>query len=210
MANTYIDYTATSNQTSFSFTFPVLLESHVVVEINSVAKTYNTDYTVNKTAGTVTLQLGGVVGAGATTGDIVRVRRVSDKSTDLVDFADGSRLSATRLDLAYQHNRYLNEESQEIADGAISEVDSGGTTFLDASNRETRNLPNPTTNNSASNKTYTDAGDASTLSSAQTYADSEMLRHYLVRKLTQTQETLLHLQALMRIQIQELLLRLQI
>ena len=64
MANTYIDYTATSNQTSFSFTFPVLLESHVVVEINGVAKTYNSDYTVNKTSGTVTLQLGGVVGAG--------------------------------------------------------------------------------------------------------------------------------------------------
>lgn len=156
MANTYIDYTATSNQTSFSFTFPVLLESHVVVEINGVAKTYNTDYTVNKSSGTVTLQLGGSVGAGATTGDIVRIRRVSDKATDLVDFADGSRLSATRLDLAYQHNRYLNEESAEISDGAISEITVGGVTSLDAKQRKIVNLPTPSNPQEASNKSYVD------------------------------------------------------
>ena len=156
MANTYIDYTATSNQTSFSFTFPVLLESHVVVEINGVAKTYNTDYTVNKTSGTVTLQLGGSIGTGATTGDIVRIRRVSDKATDLVDFADGSRLSATRLDLAYQHNRYLNEESAEISDGAISEITVGGVTSLDAKQRKIVNLPTPSNPQEASNKSYVD------------------------------------------------------
>ena len=156
MANTYIDYTATSNQTSFSFTFPVLLASHVVVEINGVAKTYNTDYTVNKTSGTVTLQLGGSVGTGATTGDIVRIRRVSDKATDLVDFADGSRLSATRLDLAYQHNRYLNEESAEISDGAISEITVGGVTSLDAKQRKIVNLPTPSNPQEASNKSYVD------------------------------------------------------
>jgi hypothetical protein len=156
MANTYIDYTATSNQTSFSFTFPVLLESHVVVEINGVAKQYNTDYTVNKTSGTVTLQLDGSVGVGATSGDIVRIRRVSDKATDLVDFADGSRLSATRLDLAYQHNRYLNEESAEISDGAISEITVGGVTSLDAKQRKIVNLPTPSNPQEASNKSYVD------------------------------------------------------
>lgn len=156
MANTYIDYTATSNQTSFSFTFPVLLESHVVVEINGVAKTYNTDYTVNKTSGTVTLQLGGVVGAGATTDDVVRIRRVSDKGTDLVDFADGSRLSATRLDLAYQHNRYLNEESAEISDGAIGEITVSGVAALDAKQRKVVNLTTPTNPQDASNKSYVD------------------------------------------------------
>ena len=156
MANTYIDYTATSNQTSFSFTFPVLLESHVVVEINGVAKQYNTDYTVNKTSGTVTLQLGGVVGAGATTDDVVRIRRVSDKGTDLVDFADGSRLSATRLDLAYQHNRYLNEESAEISDGAIGEITVSGVAALDAKQRKVVNLTTPTNPQDASNKSYVD------------------------------------------------------
>ena len=154
MANTYTDYTATSNETSFSYGFTVLLAAHVAVEINGVAKTYNTDYTVDKTTSVVTLQLGGIVGTGATAGDIVRLRRSSDPSNDLVDFADGSRLSASRLDLAYQHNRFLNEEASEISDGAITEVTAGGSTFLDAQNREVKNLPAPTTGGSATNKTF--------------------------------------------------------
>ena len=172
MANTYTDYTAGSNETSFSYSFTVLLESHVAVEINGTPITYNTDFTVDKATSVVTLQLGGVVGAGATAGDIVRVRRQSNPSTDLVDFADGSRLSASRLDLAYQHNRFLNEEASEISDGAIGEVTAGGSTFLDAQSREVKNLPAPTTGGSATNKTYVDAQDATTLSSAQTYADT--------------------------------------
>lgn len=172
MANTYTDYTAGSNETSFSYSFTVLLESHVAVEINGQPITYNTDFTVNKATSVVTLQLGGIAGAGATAGDIVRVRRKSNPSTDLVDFADGSRLSSSRLDLAYQHNRFLNEEASEISDGAISEVTAGGSTFLDAQSREVKNLPAPTTGGSATNKTYVDAQDATTLSSAQAHANS--------------------------------------
>ena len=68
MPNTYTDYTATANQTSFSYSFPVLLESHVAVEINGLKKTFNTDYLVDKATSVVTLQLGGIVGAGASEG----------------------------------------------------------------------------------------------------------------------------------------------
>ena len=156
MANTYTDYTAGSNETSFSYGFAVLLAAHVAVEINGVAKTYNTDYTVDKTTSVVTLQLGGIVGTGATAGDIVRLRRRSDPSNDLVDFADGSRLSASRLDLAYQHNRFLNEEASEISDGAIGETTIAGVAFLDATAREIRNISAPTTNTSAVTKQYVD------------------------------------------------------
>ena len=156
MANTYTDYTASSNETSFSYGFTALLAAHVAVEINGVAKTYNTDYTVDKTTSVVTLQLGGIVGTGATAGDIVRLRRRSDPSNDLVDFADGSRLSASRLDLAYQHNRFLNEEASEISDGAIGETTIAGVAFLDATSREIRNISAPTTNTSAVTKQYVD------------------------------------------------------
>jgi len=179
MANTYTDISATANQTSFSYSFPVLLESHVAVSINGVSKTYNTDFIVDKATSVVTLQLGGIVGAGAQAGDIVRVRRRSDPSTDLVDFADGSRLAASRLDLAYQHNRYLNEEASEVSDGAIGEQTVGGVTFLNGANREIRNLATPTTVSSAATKQYVDdlqtltqTNDATTLASAQAHADS--------------------------------------
>lgn len=156
MPNTYTDYSATANQQSFSYSFPVLLAEHVAVEINGVTKTYNTDYKVDKTTSVVTLQLGGITSAGASSGDIVRIRRKSDPATDLVDFADGSRLSASRLDLSYQHNRYLNEEASEISDGAIGETTVAGTTFLNATAREIRNLSTPTTDNSATTKRYVD------------------------------------------------------
>lgn len=172
MANTYTDISATANQTSFSYSFPVLLESHVAVSINGVSKTYNTDFIVDKATSVVTLQLGGVVGAGAQAGDVVRVRRRSDPSTDLVDFADGSRLAASRLDLAYQHNRYLNEEASEVSDGAIGEQTVGGVTFLNGADREIRNLATPTTVSSATTKQYVDDNDATTLASAQAHADA--------------------------------------
>ena len=58
MPNTYTDYSATANQQSFSYSFPVLRAEHVAVEINTVTQTYNTDYTVDKTTSVVTLQLG--------------------------------------------------------------------------------------------------------------------------------------------------------
>ena len=86
----------------------------------------------------------------------MRIERVSDKATDLVDFADGSRLSATRLDLAYQHNRYLNKESTEISDGAIGEITVSGETALDAKQRKVVNLTTPTNPQDASNKAYVD------------------------------------------------------
>ena len=35
MPNTYTDYSATANQQSFSYSFPVLLAEHVAVEINT-------------------------------------------------------------------------------------------------------------------------------------------------------------------------------
>tara|TARA_X000000950_G_scaffold288115_1_gene403370 strand:- start:3795 stop:5129 length:1335 start_codon:yes stop_codon:yes gene_type:complete len=173
MPNTYTDYTSTANQTSFSYSFPVLLESHVAVEINGVKKTFDTDYLVDKTTSVVTLQLGGIVGAGASEGEIVRIRRQSNPSTDLVDFADGSRLSASRLDLAYQHNRYLNEEASEISDGAIGEVTADGSTFLDAQFREIKNLPAPTVNSSAANKLYVDSRIATTTTNLTAFGQDD-------------------------------------
>lgn len=173
MPNTYTDYTATANQTSFSYSFPVLLESHVAVEINGLKKTFNTDYLVDKATSVVTLQLGGIVGAGASEGEIVRIRRQSNPSTDLVDFADGSRLSASRLDLAYQHNRYLNEEASEISDGAIGEVTADGSTFLDAQFREIKNLPAPTVNSSAANKLYVDSKIATTTTNLTAFGQDD-------------------------------------
>lgn len=149
MANTYVDYTATAAQTDFAFTFPYLEDAHVVVEIDGVQKTLTTDYTISTSPSTKI-----VLTSGATAGQIVRVRRKSQPDTDLVDFVNGSVLTETELDRAYLHNRYLNEEIQELNDISLQK-EVGGTDW-DADNAKIKNVGTPTLTADATTKQYVD------------------------------------------------------
>ena len=149
MANTYVDYTATASQTDFAFTFPYLEDAHVVVEIDGVQKTLTTDYTISTSPSTKI-----VLTSGATAGQIVRVRRKSQPDTDLVDFVNGSVLTETELDRAYLHNRYLNEEIQELNDISLQK-EVGGTDW-DAGNAKIKNVGTPTLTADATTKQYVD------------------------------------------------------
>jgi hypothetical protein len=146
MANTYVDYTATAAQTDFAFNFPYLEDEHVTVEINGVATTLFTIVT--------SPALKVVLDSGATAGDIVRVRRVSQRDTNLVDFQNGSVLTEAELDRAYLHNRYLAEEISELNDQSL-QVEAGGTEW-DAKGLRIKNVGNPTDTTDASNKLYVD------------------------------------------------------
>ena len=147
MANTYVDYTASASQTDFAFSFPYLEDTHVVVEIDGVDKTITTDFTI-PSVGLVRLN------SGATAGQAVRVKRISDFATDLVNFVNGSVLNEADLDRAYQHNRYLNEEAAEGNDASMQIV--GGGTDFNAANKKIVNLASPTASNDATNKDYVD------------------------------------------------------
>lgn len=147
MANTYVDYTASASQTDFAFSFPYLEDTHVVVEIDGVDKTITTDFTI-PSVGLVRLN------SGATAGQAVRVKRISDFATDLVNFVNGSVLNEADLDRAYQHNRYLNEEAAEGNDASMQLV--GGGTDFNAANKKIVNLASPTASNDATNKDYVD------------------------------------------------------
>ena len=147
MANTYVDYTASASQTDFAFSFPYLEDTHVVVEIDGVDKTITTDFTI-PSVGLVRLN------SGATAGQAVRVKRISDFATDLVNFVNGSVLNEADLDRAYQHNRYLNEEAAEGNDASMQIV--GGGTDFNANNKKIVNLASPTASNDATNKDYVD------------------------------------------------------
>lgn len=149
MANTYVDYTATAAQTDFAFTFPYLEDAHVVVEIDGVQKTLTTDYTISTSPSTKI-----VLTSGATAGQIVRVRRKSQPDTDLVDFVNGSVLTETELDRAYLHNRYLNEEIQELNEISLQK-EVGGTDW-DADNAKIKNVGTPTLTADATTKQYVD------------------------------------------------------
>ena len=150
MANTYVDYTATAAQTDFAFTFPYLEDEHVVVEIDGSA---TTAFSIVTTPSTKI-----VLDSGATAGQKVRVRRKSQPDTDLVDFENGSVLTESELDRAYQHNRFLNEEISELNDASLQKA--VGSDDWDAKSQKLTNLADPTEAQDAATKNYVDTQDA--------------------------------------------------
>jgi hypothetical protein len=146
MANTYVDYTATAAQTDFPFSFSYLKAEHVKVEINGVDTAAFSIVTSpsNKV----------VLNSGATAGQIVRVRRSSQPGTNLVDFENGSVLTETELDFAYQHNRFLNEELAELNEASL-QIGPGGTDW-DAKSNKILNVSTPTLTSDAATKNYVD------------------------------------------------------
>jgi len=161
MANTYVDYVGSdgtgSGNKEFAFTFPYIKTSHVVVEINQgpaggTNKWERTsDFTV-ETSPTTRVVL------NSTPNSLwkIRVLRDSEANEGLVDFANGSVLTETELDNAYQHNRYLAEEAEEgKTGGGLTKGETSGQFDADALRIE--NLADPDSDDDAVNKGYADS-----------------------------------------------------
>jgi len=158
MANTYVDYTGDGSETDFNFTFPYIKTAHVAVEINEgptgglnkwVRKTLTTDYSVQTSPTTfvrfVTAPANNVK---------VRVLRDSEANIGIVDFANGSVLTETELDNAYEHNRYLAQEAEEgIGGGSLSKK---GGDHYNADGLKIENIADPENDGDAVNKGYAD------------------------------------------------------
>tara|TARA_R100000808_G_scaffold24046_2_gene54409 strand:- start:2230 stop:3627 length:1398 start_codon:yes stop_codon:yes gene_type:complete len=162
MAITYVDYTATAAQTDFAFSFPYLEDRHVVVEIDGVTKTLTTHYTITTSPSTKV-----VLTSGATAGQKVRVRRISEPDVNLVDFVNGSVLTESDLDRAYLHNRYVNEEMSELNDLSFQKA-VGDATIWDALSLRIANLAEPTGTADAPTKNYVDTQISNTITGSST------------------------------------------
>jgi len=150
MANTFQDYTATSGQTDFAFTFDYLEDEHVTVEINGAVQLTSAYSIIVESNGDTKVRLN----VGASENQIVRVRRKSQPDTNLVDFVNGSVLTEAELDRAYLHNRYLAEEISELNDASL-QLEQGGTQW-DAQGKRITNVGTPTALADATTKAYVD------------------------------------------------------
>lgn len=155
--------------TDFPIYFPYLAKSHINVDFNKVLQSQSNFvvYDANEAVapagafGTSTAFVRFTAGY-PTAGTTVRVRRTTEKSFPLVDFQDGSALTADDQDLAFLQNFYLNQESVEQADNALGKV---GLVYYANGIRITE-VGQPTQNNDATTKLYVDNQDALKVSKA--------------------------------------------
>ena len=119
MADSYFEYTNTPTQTSFTFPFRFITLGDVhVLGFNETSSAYtnldsaaDVSANANNQGGTVTLPASWNSGSLYNT---VRIYRATS-TTQLVDFENGSRLTATDLDNAYQQSLYVAQEVTEDA-----------------------------------------------------------------------------------------------
>ena len=163
MANTYVDYvgsdgtgTGANAGKEFLFSFPYIKTSHVVVEINQ-GPAGGVNKWERTTAFTVETSPSKRVVLDSVPNSLWRIRvlRDSDASEGIVDFANGSVLTETELDNAYEHNRYLAEEAEEGKTGGalVKDPDTGQ---FNADALRLENLADPDSDDDAVNKGYAD------------------------------------------------------
>jgi hypothetical protein len=138
-------YTGDGSTLNYSVTFPYIEQAHVVVTLDGVTKTLNTDYSFT-TSSTITFTI------APSASVVIKFTRSSSRTTRLVDYQDGSTLTEATLDQDGNQSFYMAQEAIDITDNNISL--STATDQWDALNKRITNVANPVNNNDAVNKTY--------------------------------------------------------
>ena len=172
MANTYVDYTATSDQVAngFSFSFPYLSDNNGVALIDVYVqgvKLSTSAYTISTSPNKIVIPSSSVA-----VGNAVRIVRNSSTVDPLVDFVNGSVLTESELDRAYLHNYYLSQEAAEGAGG--EQLTKKGTDHYDADGAKITDLSDPTDAQDAVTKSYVDTQDFAD----RAYIDALGLDHF--------------------------------
>ena len=147
--------TGDGTTTQFQIPFPYVKKDHIVVSLNQVA---NTNFTYVNDTTIVFSPLSSVATAtqetsGAPkTGVEIIISRETPLLNALVDFVDGSTLTAADLDTAVLQLLYGLQEAKDDTDAGINFTTLG----LDASNNPIINVQDPTNLQDAVTKNYAD------------------------------------------------------
>ena len=139
----------------FQIPFPYVKKDHIVVSLNQIANTnfvYINDTTIEFAAlNSVATNEQETTGAPKT-GIEILISRETPLLNALVDFVDGSTLTASDLDTAVLQLLYGLQEAKDDTDAGINFTTLG----LDASNNPIINVQNPTNAQDAATKNYAD------------------------------------------------------
>ena len=143
MAYAYTIYSAGSSQTDYTISFPYIKEAHVKVYVNYV----DTSFTFHNAT---TARLASAPASGTR----VEVRRVTPPAAVLVDYADGSTLTASDLDTSNLQHLYIAQELDDTLKQGISISSSTGLPTLGS--QKLTNVADPTAAQDAATKNYVD------------------------------------------------------
>ena len=152
----YASWTGTGDDTTtqFAVPFPYVKKDHLVVTINYVATTaysWVNNSTIefdSLSADTTTQKASGA----PKTGMPVIVKRGTSLGTPLVDFVDGSTLTAADLDTANLQLLYATQELDDVVNAGVAWSPQG----LDANNQPVINVQDPQNAQDAVTKNYAD------------------------------------------------------
>jgi len=148
MAHAFDTYSGNGSQTDFSISFPYINEDHVKVYVNYT----DTSFTFEPNKSTVRLA------SAPDSGVVVEVRRITPLTDVLVDYADGSTLTAGDLDTSNLQHLYNAQELDDIQNKAIALSPTTG--LPTANSRKITEVADPTAAQDAATKNYVDTQDA--------------------------------------------------
>ena len=144
MPYAYQVFTGNGSTTQYAIAFPYIRKEHVKVFVNFV----DTSFTF---ANDTTAQLSAAPGSGVR----VEVRRVTPANAPLVDYTDGSTLTAADLDTNALQQLYLDQELDDIQKQVVTISTTTGLPTL--GNSRLTDVTDPTNAQDAATKNYVDS-----------------------------------------------------
>ena len=161
----HIYTSTTAGQVDFQFTFPYIKAEHVKLYVNYTEIAYAVatrgagvaGFQVYTSGGNTYARLNDTNGLGSAN-TRVEVRRISSLASVLVDYADGSTLTASDLDTSNLQHLYVSQEVDDAVKQGVA-IDSA-TGLPTLGNQRLTNVADPTAAQDAATKNYVDTQDA--------------------------------------------------
>ena len=161
-ASYIVNSSSAQGTTDFQFTFPYIKEEHIEVYLNYSKITQGSGSAQYQVITNVYPKLIRLNTGTASANLRVEVRRNSSLGSPLVDYADGSTLTANDLDTSALQSLYIDQELKDNQSKTVSVDEDTGLPSMgeSGSNLRLTKVADPTSAQDAATKNYVDTNDA--------------------------------------------------